>query len=176
MKADRWRGDVFEVAEHAPRPEPLEDLAVQRELACVVKVVDRKAGDHGVETAEIGQPVGEIMPHEAHARLIGESIASRRQHRLGKVEAHTEAVGSVAPQQPQQPSIAGTQVEDPSGVARDMIEQDALTLGAVRKRVGPGEVAQRVLRVLPLARRPLHHHDIMHVPPAAAARRPARAS
>jgi hypothetical protein len=116
-----------------------------------VDVVDRKAGHHGIEAAEVRDRLGEVMSHKLDAPLVREPFACGLEHRLGDVEPHADAVGSVLPQQGEQASIASAEVEDAPCVARHVIEQDPLTLGPVRERIRASEVAQGMLRVPPLA-------------------------
>ena len=71
------------------------------------------------------------------------------QHRLGEIEAHAEHLAAVDPEEGEQPPVARPKVEDAPGVAGHLLEQDALSLCAVRIGVGPGEVAQRVFRGRP---------------------------
>ncbi len=157
MHARSRRRDMFEVAEHAPAHEPVEGLCLQRAFAIVGDVVDRKARHHRVEAAEVRQRLGEVVSHELDATLVCEPLACGLEHRLGDVETHAGAVWSVRSQQGEQASIPRAKIEDSAGVARHVLEQDALTLGAVRQRVRTGEVAQRMLWVPPLARRTVGH-------------------
>jgi hypothetical protein len=112
---------MLEVAEHPTRLEAIEDLRVDRALACVVDVVNRKAGHHHVEAAEVGQRLGEVMTNKLHALLLGEPLARGSEHRLGDVEPDAGAVSSLQAQQSKQAPITGAEVEDPTGVAWHVI-------------------------------------------------------
>jgi hypothetical protein len=115
----------------------------------VLEVVDGERGDDGIETPECGQGLGEVMPDELDALVVGEAFARRLQHGLGEIEAHTKHLAAVEPEEGKQPPIARPEVEDASGVAGHLLKQDAFSLRAVRVGVGPGKVAQRVFRGRP---------------------------
>jgi hypothetical protein len=67
------------------------------------------------------------------------------EHELGEVKAHTEHLAATGPQKGEQAAVARPQVEDATSVARHMLEQDALSLGAARGVVGPGEIPTDML-------------------------------
>jgi len=151
VQARSWRGDVFEVAEHAPGLEAVKGLRVDHAFACVGDVVDRKARHHRIEAAKVGERFGEVMAHQLDATLVCEPLPCGLEHWLGDVQTDADAVGPVQPQQGEQASIARAEVQDLPGVARHVIEQDALTLATVRQPIGTSKVAQRVFWVAPLA-------------------------
>ena len=67
VERSRRRGDVFEVAEDASGAQQAEHVFVQRPLALVADVVNREAGDDGVEDAQLSwqRPV-EIVGDDLH--------------------------------------------------------------------------------------------------------------
>ena len=103
------------------------------------------------------------MAHQFDATLVREPLMCGLEHWLDDIETNADAVGSGQPQQGEQASITRAEVEDPPGVARHVIRQDTLTLGAVRERICSGEVAERMLWVPPLAHRTVDHRGIMRV-------------
>jgi hypothetical protein len=84
--------------------------------------MDREAGHDRVEAAEVGKRLPKVMVNELDATLIREPRACRLEHKLGDVETHADPVGAVSPQQGEQASVARSQVQDPAGVARHVIE------------------------------------------------------
>jgi hypothetical protein len=117
-------------------------------------LVNRKARHHSVEAAEVGHRFGEVMANELHAPLTRKPLACGLQHRLGDVEPHADAVGSVQPQQSEQTSITRADVEDPPDVVRHVIEQDTSPSVRCGEHIRSGEVAERMLWVLHLLTEP----------------------
>jgi hypothetical protein len=143
------RGYMLEVSEDSAGLEEIEDLTIERVFSLVLEVVDGKRGDDNVKAPERGPRLREVVPQERDTPVVEEPLARRPEHGLGKVEAHTVYPGAIAQEGAEQPPIARPEVEDAPGVARHLLEQDTLSLCAVRIGVSPGEVAQRVFRVLP---------------------------
>ena len=141
---------MLEVREHPTGFEQIENFAIQLALSLVLEVVDGKRRDDGVEAPERGQRLGEVVLDELDAPVVGESLARHLQHGLREIEAHAEHLATVDPEEGEQPPVARPEVEDAPGLAGHLLEQDALSLRAVRISVGPGEVAQRVFRGCPL--------------------------
>jgi hypothetical protein len=149
MEAVGRRGHMLEVSEDSAGFEEIEDLAIERALSLVLEVVDGKRGDDNVEAPERGQRLVEVVFQQRDAPVVEEALARRPEHGLGKVEAHAGYPRAIAREEAEQPPITRPEVEDASGVAGHLLEQYALSLCAVRIGVSPGEVAQRVFRVLP---------------------------
>jgi hypothetical protein len=76
------------------------------------------------------------MAHQFDATLVREPLMCGLEHWLGDIETNADAVGSGQPQQGEQASVPRAEVQDSPRVARHVIEQDALTLAAVRQPVG----------------------------------------
>ena len=62
------------------------------------------------------------MSHEFDATLVREPLVCGLEHRLGDVETHPDAVGSIRSQQGEQASVPRAEVKDSAGVARHVIE------------------------------------------------------
>jgi len=66
---------------HAAGLQVGEDLRVQRPLPVVFEVMDRVAGDDGVEAARFRKRLGEVVPEHLD-RFTGKALASAREHPL----------------------------------------------------------------------------------------------
>ena len=113
-------------------------------------MVDRHRGDDGVEAPEVRQRLGQVVLDEFDSILAVEPLPGRGEHDLGEVETDALHLRALAPQEIEQPAVAGPDVEDPTGVARHVLEQDALPLSPARKLIRPPQVVIDVLGVRPL--------------------------
>jgi hypothetical protein len=84
------------------------------------------------------------------ALVAGEALARGVEHERREVETQAEHRGALGLQEGQQTAVAGAEVEDARGPARHVVEQDALSLGAVAVLVGAPEIAADVLGGRPL--------------------------
>jgi hypothetical protein len=150
VQALAGRRDVLEVGEHAAGLEQLEDLGVERALALVLEVVDRHRRHDRVEAPERGQRLGQVVGDDLDAFVAREALARRAEHEVGEVEPDAEHPRTVGPEQREQAPVAGAEVEDARRAAGDVVEQDALALGAPRVLVRARQVAADVLGGRPL--------------------------
>ncbi len=79
------------------------------------------------------------------------------QNSAGQATFAADRPGPVDAQQGEQAPVARAEVKDAPRLARHLVEQNALALGLVGKRVGVGEVAVDVLALRPL----VSGHDYM---------------
>ncbi len=65
VKLGRDGSYMLKVAENALRSQTSVNLGVQRALAFMDEMMNREAGNYGVEGAELGKRVFKIMRHDA---------------------------------------------------------------------------------------------------------------
>jgi hypothetical protein len=81
------------------------------------------------------------VTHELDPLVAGEPLARLAEHEIGEVETHARHLRTLALEQGEQSAVAGTQVEDAPSLERHVLEQDALSLEAMRELVGSIEIA-----------------------------------
>jgi hypothetical protein len=87
---------------------------------------------------------------ELDVLIVGEALASRVEHDLGEVKADAHNLGAITLEECEHTAISRPEVEDATSVGRDMLEQDALPLRAVRESVRSIQIAQDTLGSGPL--------------------------
>ena len=90
-------------ADHERHLEPL-PVAVDV-VEAVLEMMDRHRRDDGVEAAQVGQRIDEVVPHELDALVAGVAPARRLAHEVGEVQADAAHLRAIGPQKRERPSI-----------------------------------------------------------------------
>ena len=151
MAVGRGGRDVLQIAEDASRLQHRPDLFVELPLPLVREVMDGKARHDGVERAEIRQRPLEVVIGDLDSRRGGEADVQLFEHRRRKIERDASRVRSRAQHEIQQPTIAGTEIQNTMDDRRDFIDERRLAGRSVRHTIGSLEIRRRVLGRLPLA-------------------------
>jgi hypothetical protein len=146
----RRRRDVLEIAEHAAGFEERPDLRVQLPLPPVLQMVDGEAGDDRVERPERRQRPVEVVLDDLGSAPRLEACVQPLEHDGGKLDRDPASVRPGAQDEIEQAPIAGPEVEDATDGGRNLLEQRALSSGAVRDAIGALEICAGVVARLPL--------------------------
>jgi hypothetical protein len=90
---------------------------------------------------------------EFDALIIVEPLACLLEHDLGEIKAHANNLGAITLEKRKQASVSRPEVEDAMSVARELFEQDTLSLSAAWESIRPVEIAQDTLGSSPLVGR-----------------------
>jgi hypothetical protein len=101
--------------------------------------------------------------------VVGEALMCRLEHGLGEVKADTKHLRATNSEQSEQATVARAEVEDPTSVARHVLEQDAVSVSTTWIPIRPAKIAADVLGVGPLLRGHPTHGTL--VSPSRTARR-----
>jgi len=102
--------DVFEVQEYSAGGEDFVDFGVEFLFAFVGAVVDGEAGDDGVELAEGGKGMFEIVVDDRNLRIVLEAGAGGLEHGGGEIERDTFGLGAIEAEEGQESSVAGAEI------------------------------------------------------------------
>jgi hypothetical protein len=113
-------------------------------------MMNGKAGDHSIESAQGRQRLVHIVSDDANRRFPGEALPNRFQHGWRKVDGHCLGVRVFAPyqflsNQSQQASVASAKIKDPPRVRRDELKQRRFPLAAMRNGVGSFQIVARMV-------------------------------
>jgi hypothetical protein len=135
---------VFEVVEDAAGIKDFEDFGVEGFFAFVGAVMDREAGDDGVELAERRKRFVEVVVDDGDFRVVAESRAGGFEHGWREIEGDGFGLRAIDAQEGEKATVPGSEVENTTSVARNEIYQNAFALDAVRNFVGAREVFEGV--------------------------------
>jgi hypothetical protein len=84
--------------------------------------------------------------------IAGEALARRVEHDPREVNADTNDLRATLLQKPEQTAVAGPKIQNTTSLI-NMLEQNTLSLGAVRESIRPVQITQDMLRGRPLVGR-----------------------
>jgi len=149
MQTSCRRGHVLEIAENASGIEQPVNLLVQRALALMDKMMDCETGNDGIETAQGGKRVVEIVGDDGYPGFAGKSAPGGLEHGWGEVERDRIRVMMLSPDQRQQASVPGAKIKDAARSLRYPFQEGGLTLVAVIDGVGALQIIASVLAGCP---------------------------
>ena len=85
-------------------------------------MVNSKTGYDRVEAAKIREGVVQVMFYKLNLGVAAKSLACGRQHLGRKVECNALCVGPLNPEQRQQATISGSQIENSFDLMRDELQ------------------------------------------------------
>ncbi len=78
---------MLEIAEDSAGIQASEDFSIEFAFARMYKVMNREAGDDGIEVPEFGQRFAQVMLDYLHERIGRESVTQTVEHRRGEIES-----------------------------------------------------------------------------------------
>jgi len=144
MQLGRNRGYVLEIAENASRVQPGEYFGIERALAFMNEMVNSEARNHGIEVAELGKRILQIVANDGDGAIIGKALASSFQHGRREIDGHRLCFGAIQFDQGKQTSVARAEIENARRRRWDKFQKSRFALDPVRDRVCAAQVAQRM--------------------------------
>ena len=140
---------MLQVAKDATQVQQSVNFGIERPLALVHQMMNREAGDDGIELAQDVEMFEEgfvqIVSHDSNGRLPGKALAGGLQHGGRKINSHGFSSDLLATNKIQQASVAGAQVKDSTSRRRNELEQRRLAFLAMANRVGTFEIVAGVV-------------------------------
>src|SRR5579862_565594 len=121
------------------------NLGIKRPLSFVHQVMNGEARNYRIELTQRRKRYVEIVSHDTNRRLSGEAPPRRVQHGRRKINGHSLGFRMFSPDNTEQVSVSGTQVENAPCVRRNEFEQRRFSFAAMRNRVRPFQIVAGVL-------------------------------
>lgn len=144
MQFGRNRGYMLEITENASGVHPGKNLGVKRPLAFMNEMVNSEARNHGIEEAELGKRILEIVANDGNGAIIGEALASSPQHGRREIDGHRHCSGAIQFDQGKQPSIACAEIKNTARGRWNELQKSRFALHPVRDGICPLQVSQRM--------------------------------
>ena len=136
MQSCGRRSYVFEITEDSRRVQAVEDFSIQRALAIVRKMMNREAGDDGVEVAEIRKRIIEVVRNHRYTRIRRKLVLQFGEHDGREIDRDEPRVRACRLYEIEQASSATSEIENTRWIFRKTLEQGGFAFDPVRNGIG----------------------------------------
>ncbi len=137
---------MLQIAEDAAGVEQAVNFSVKRALALVHEMMNGEAGNDGVELAQRGQRVVEIVGDDGDGGIPGEAPTCSFEHCGRKIDGHSfhAGGGQLSLSKCEQAAVAGAEIKNALCCLRNKLQKGRFSFGAMEDGIGAFEIVAGV--------------------------------